>query len=378
MDFELGEEQVMLKTSARDFLEKECPKKLVRDMIEDEKGYSPELWRKMAELGWQALVFPEEYGGIGSGFLDLAVLSEEMGRALVPGPFMPTVVLAGGTILAAGSEEQKQEFLPKIAEGEIIMTLALTELDGSIEAAGVTVKATPSGDNFTINGTKLFVPDAHVADQLICVARTQDGANKEDGITLFLVDPRTDGVSIEVLQTMSGEKLCEVFFNNVTVPRSNIIGEVDKGWPAITQVIQQATVAECAWMVGGARWVLETTLDYAKERIQFGVPIGSFQAIQHKFADMAVEVEGATSLTYYAAWATMENDPGAEMATHVAKAWCSDIYKHATFEGVQIHGGIGFTWDHDMHLYFKRAKSGEVNLGDATYHREKVAQLLDM
>jgi len=378
MDFELGEEQVMLKTSARDFLEKECPKKLVRDMMEDEKGYSPELWRKMAELGWQALVFPEEYGGIGSGFLDLAVLSEEMGRALVPGPFMPTVVLAGGTILAGGSEEQKQEFLPRIAEGDMIMTLALTELDGGIEADGVTVKATPSGDNFTINGTKLFVPDAHVADQLICVARTKDSANKEDGITLFLVDPRTDGVSIEVLKTMSGEKLCEVVFNNVTVPKSNIIGEVDKGWPVIKQVLQQATVAECAWMVGGARWVLETTLDYAKERIQFGVPIGSFQAIQHKFADMAVEVEGATSLTYYAAWATMENDPGAEMATHVAKAWCSDIYKHATFEGVQIHGGIGFTWDHDMHLYFKRAKSGEVNLGDAIYHREKVAQLLDM
>ena len=378
MDFELGEEQVMLKTSARDFLEKECPKKLVRDMIEDEKGYSPELWRKMAELGWQALVFPEEYGGIGSGFLDLAVLSEEMGRALVPGPFVPTVVLAGGTILAAGSEEQKQEFLPKIAEGEMIMTLALTELDGSIEAAGVTVKATPSGDNFTINGTKLFVPDAHVADQLICAARTKDGTDKEDGITLFLVDPRTDGVNIEVLKTMSGEKLCEVVFNNATVPGSNILGEPDRGWPVIQKVLQQATVAECAWMVGGARWVLETTLDYAKERIQFGVPIGSFQAIQHKFADMAVEVEGATSLTYYAAWATMENDPGAEMATHVAKAWCSDIYKHATFEGVQIHGGIGFTWDHDMHLYFKRAKSGEVNLGDAIYHREKVAQLLDM
>jgi len=193
MDFELGEEQTMLKTSARDFLENECPKKLVRDMMEDEKGYSPQLWGKMAELGWQALVFPEEYGGIGSGFLDLAVLLEEMGRALVPGPFIPTVILAGKTILAAGSEEQKQEFLPKIAEGEMIMTLALTELDGSIEASGVTVKATPSGDNFTINGTKLFVPDAHVADNLVCVARTTDGANKEDGITLFLVDPSTDG-----------------------------------------------------------------------------------------------------------------------------------------------------------------------------------------
>ena len=378
MDFELGEEQVMLKTSARDFLEKECPKKLVRDMIEDEQGYSPELWRKMAGLGWQGLVFPEEYGGVGVSFLDLAVLLEEMGRALVPGPFVPTVVLAGGAISAAGSEEQKQEFLTRIAEGDIIMTLALTEASGGIEAADVTVKATAAGDNFTISGTKLFVPDAHVADYLVCVARTKDGSNKEDGITLFLVDAKTDGVSIEVLKTMTGEKLCEVIFNDVTVPKANILGELDKGWPAVQRVLQEATVAECAWMAGGARWILEATLDYAKERIQFGVAIGSFQAIQHKCADMAVEVEGATSLVYYAAWAVSENDPGAAMATHVAKAWCGDIYKHTAFEGVQIHGGIGFTWDHDMHLYLKRAKAAEVAYGDPNYHREKVARLLNM
>ena len=378
MDFELGEEQVMLKTSARDFLEKECPKKLVRDMMEDEKGYSPELWNKMAELGWMALVFPEEYGGIGSTFLDLAVLLEEMGRALVPGPFVPTVVLAGLPILAAGSEEQKQEFLPKIAEGEIIMTLAFTESSGSIEASEVTIEAKPSGDNFIINGTKLFVPDAHVADYILCVARTKDGASKEGGITLFLVDAKTDGVSIEVLKTMTGEKLCEVVFSNVAVPKKNIVGELDKGWPVMSRLLEEAAVAECAWMAGGARWALETSVDYAKERIQFGVPIGSFQAIQHKCADVAVDVEGATALSYYAAWAISENDPNRTMAASVAKAWCSDAYRHATYEGVQIHGGIGFTWDHDMHLYFKRAKSGQVNFGDADYHREKVAKLLEM
>ena len=378
MDFELGEEQVMLKTSARDFLEKECPKKLVRDMMEDEKGYSPDLWRKMAELGWQALAFPEEYEGVGSSFLDLAVLLEEMGRALVPGPFVPTVVHAGRTILAAGSEEQKKEFLPKIANGEIIMTLALTEPDGGLEASDISVKATPAGENFTINGTKLFVPDAHVADYLICVVRTKDSLNKEDGITIFLVNAKTDGIKIEVLKTMTGEKLCEVVFNNVSVPKSNILGKLDKGWPIMKRVLEEATIAECAWMAGGARWILETTLDYAKERVQFGRPIGSFQAIHHKFADMAVEVEGATAITYYAAWAVSENDPGATMATHVAKAWCSDIYKHAAFEGVQIHGGIGFTWDHDLHLYFKRAKASEVAFGDSNYHREKVAKLLNM
>lgn len=378
MDFELGEEQVMLKTSARDFLENECPKKLVRDMIEDDKGYSPELWKKMAELGWQGLLFPEKYGGSDMSFLDLSVLLEEMGRALVPGPFVPTVVLAGRAISAAGSEEQKQEFLPGIAGGDTIMTLALTEASGGVEASDVTVKATPAGDNFTINGTKVFVPDAHVADYLICVTRTRDSDNKEDGVTLFLVNAKSNGISIEVLKTMTGEKLCEVVFNNVTVPRKNILGEMDKGWSVVQGILQEATIAECAWMAGGARWVLETTLDYSRERIQFGVPIGSFQAIQHKCADMAVEVEGATSLVYYAAWTVAENDPGAPIATHVAKAWCSDTYKHVTFDGVQIHGGIGFTWDHDMHLYLKRAKAAEVAYGDSNYHREKVAQLLNM
>ena len=377
MDFELGEEQVMLKTSARDFLEKECPKQLVRDMIEDEKGYSPELWKTMADLGWMGLTLPEEYGGTGMSFLDLAVLLEEMGRALLPSPFMPSVVLAGHPIMAAGTEEQKEQFLPQIAGGDMIMTLAFMEPSGG-EASDVTVTATPSGENFIINGTKLFVPDAHVADYLLCVTRTKDSPNKEDGITLFLVDAKTDGIQTEVLKTITGEKLCEVTFNNVAVPKKNILGELDKGWPIMKRVLLEATVAECAWITGGARWVLETTIEYAKERIQFGRPIGSFQAIQHKLANMAVEVEGATSIMYYAAWALSENDPQLTLAASMAKAWCSDAYKHATFDGVQIHGGIGFTWDHDMHLYFKRAKTCEVTFGDADYHREKVAQLLDI
>jgi len=378
MDFELGEEQVMLKTSARDFLENECPKQLIRDMMEDEKGYSPELWKKMAELGWMGLAFPEEYGGVGMSFLDLVVLLEEMGRALVPGPFVPTVVLAGQPILAAGTEEQKQLFLTKITNGDMIMTLALMEPSGGLEASDITVKATPNGDSFVIDGTKLFVPDAHVADYLLCVARTRDGPNKEEGITLFLVDTTTAGIRAEVLTTMTGEKLCEVVFHNVAVPKENILGELDQGWPIIKRVLDVATVAECAWMIGGARWVLETAVDYAKERIQFGVPIGSFQAVQHKCANMACEVEGATSITYYAAWAVSENDPGITLAAAMAKAWCSDAYTHIAAEGIQIHGGIGFTWDHDMHLYFKRAKASEVTFGDGDYHGEKVAKLLNM
>jgi alkylation response protein AidB-like acyl-CoA dehydrogenase len=378
MDFALNEEQIMIKTSAREFLDRECQKKFVRQMADDEKGYSPELWAKMADLGWQGLAIPEKYGGAGIGFLDLVVLMEEMGRALVPGPFLPTVVFAGRPILHYGTEEQKKQFLPEIAQGKMILTLALMEPNGSLEASGITVKATPEGSNFVIDGTKLFVRDAHIADYILTVTRTHSTGNKEDGITLFLIDAKSPGIQIKTLQTMTGEKQCEVIFNKVGIPRSAMLGTLNHGWPIVQKLMTESAVAECAWMLGGARWVLDTTIEYAKTRIQFGVPIGIFQANQHKLANMSIEVEGATSITYYAAWAIMENDPNAVMAASLAKAWCSDAYKHATFEGVQIHGGIGFTWDHDMHLYLKRAKTAEISFGDGNYHREKVAQLLDL
>ena len=378
MDFELDEEQVMLKTSARDFLDKECPKKLVRAMMEDEKGYSPELWKKLADLGWLGLAFPEEYGGIGSSFLDLVVLLEECGRALLPGPIIPTVVLSGRPILAAGNDEQKQRFLPAIASGDMITTLAFMEASGGLEASDVTVTATPTADDFLLNGTKLFVPYAHIADHLLCVARTANKRNEEDGITLFLVDARAEGVKTEMLKTMTGEKLCEVVFSNVTVPGKNILGELDKGWPIVKRILVEAQVAESAWMTGGARWAMDASIDYAKMRIAFGRPIGSFQAIQHKLSNIAVQVEGATSIVYYAAWTIMENDPDMALAASMAKSWCGETYKQAAFDGVQVHGGIGYTWDHDMHLYLKRAKAGEVTFGDSDYHREKVAQMLNV
>jgi len=377
MDFDLDKEQVMLKTSARDFLKKECPMDLVREMMEDDRGYSPKLWRQMTDLGWQGLVIPEAYEGIGSSFLDLVVLLEEMGRALVPGPFVSTVVCGGRTIQAAGNEAQKQRFLPAIADGEMIVTLALLESSGSFVPSGISVSSTPSGDDYIINGSKLFVPDAHVADFLICVARTGKGTG-EDGISLFLVDMKSRGIQVDVLTTMTGEKLCEVTFDNVAVPADGLLGPRDGGWPVVQNMLDEALIAECAWMIGGARWVLETSVDYAKEREQFGVPIGTFQAIQHKLANVVVEVEGATSIVYYAAWTVDEGDPGKTLATSIAKAWCSDVYTHAGFEGVQVHGGMGFTWEHDMHLYLKRAKSSEVTFGDGDYHRERIAQLLDV
>jgi len=377
MDFALSEEQEMLRNMSRDFLVNECPKSLVREMEEDEKGYSPELWKKMAELGWMGLVFPEEYGGEGLNFLDLTVLIEELGRALVPGPYLSTVVYCGLSILAAGTDEQKREFLPKIAKGDLTLSLALTEPSATWDAAGVTVAAVPEGDDFVISGTKLFISDAHVADYLLCVARTKESGDKEDGITLFLVDAKSPGISCTPLKTIASDRQFEVVFDKVRVPRKNMLGEPDHGWAVITEMLPKAMLAQCALMVGGAQQVLEMTVNYAKERVQFGRPIGSFQAIQHKCADMAIDVDGCRFITYQAAWKLSEGLPCA-LEVSMAKAWVSEAYRRTCVEGHQIHGGIGFIKDHDMQLYYRRAKASELMFGDADYHRELVAQQIGL
>ena len=377
MDFALNEEQEMLRKMARDFLENECPKSLVREMEEDEKGYSPELWKKMAGLGWMGLVFPAEYGGEGMAFLDLAVLIEELGRALVPGPYMSTVVYCGLAILAAGTEEQKREILTGMAKGDLILTLALTEPSATWNADGVTTKAEPDGNDFVISGTKLFIADAHVADYLLCVTRTSEGTDKGDGITLFLVDARSPGISYIPLNTIASDKQFEVVFDKVRVPRQNMLGELDRGWAVIQEMLPKATVAQCAFMVGGAQQVLEMTVNYAKERVQFGKPIGSFQAIQHKCADMAIDVDGCRFIAYQSAWKLSEGLPSA-LDVSMAKAWVSEAYRRICVEGHQIHGGIGFIKDHDMQLYYRRAKASELIFGDADYHRELVAQQIGL
>jgi alkylation response protein AidB-like acyl-CoA dehydrogenase len=349
-------------------------------MMEDEKGYSPTLWREMAELGWLGLAFPEAYGGQGLGFVDLTVILEEMGAALLPSPFLSTVLLAGQTILVGGSEAHKKTYLPKIADGSLIATLAMTEPAGRFDAEGITeVKATPEGQGFKISGTKLFVPDAHVAELLVVAARTKEAGNKSFGVSLFLVDSNSPGVSTTLLKTMDQtRKQCEVVFDHVQVGRDRLIGMVDMGWPILQKVLNLATVSLCAEMVGGAQRVLDLSVAYAKERVQFGRPIGSFQAIKHKCAEMMLQVESAKSAAYYAAWAVDEDVPEAPLAVSMAKAYCSDAYRQTSGEGIQVHGGIGFTWEHDMHLYFKRAKYAEFTFGDATYHRELVAQELNL
>jgi len=378
MDLGLSEEQQLLKNAARDFLEKECPDTFVREMEEDERGYTPKFWQMMAAQGWLGIIIPEQYGGAGMTFTDLVVLLEEFGRALVPGPFISTVVLGATPILEAGTEEQKQELLAKIAAGELIMTLALTEPSAKWDASGVAMPAKAEGDSFVLSGTKLFVPDAHVSDYMLVAARTKESANPEDGVTLLLVDSKSAGIEFTVLKTIAADKQCEVAFNKVRVPKANVLGEVDKGWPIIQGIKNKAAVAACAYLVGLSQMDFDTSLDYAKERIQFGRPIGSFQAIQHKFADMIIDVDGSRFITYKAAWALQENEPDAEMLVSMAKAWCNEATQRVVAHGQQIHGGIGFTKDYKIELYFRRQKWMELMWGDADYHRELVAGKLEV
>ena len=374
MDLGLDEAQQMLKNSAREFLEAECPDTYVRAMEEDERGHAPEIWQKLAEQGWLGLVFPERYGGVGLTYLDLTILLEEMGAAMLPGPFFSTVVLGGMTILDAGTEAQKQELLPQIAEGQLIFTLAHIEPNASWAPEGVQTTANPSDDGYVVNGTKLFVPNAHVSDYLIAVARTGEA---ERDITLFIVSANSDGVTETPLKTIASDRQSEVVFDNVSVPSTSILGEVNKGWDTIERVLQWGAVGRCAEMVGGGQEVLDMTVEYVKQRVQFGRPIGSFQAVQHHCANMATDVEGSRYITAQAAWRLSEGLP-AEKEVAVAKAWVSDAYARVCALGHQCHGAIGFTKEHNMQLYSRRAKAAELAFGDSDFHLETVAKAIGL
>jgi alkylation response protein AidB-like acyl-CoA dehydrogenase len=367
MDFGFSQEQELLRRTAQDFLAKECPMTYVRQMMEDERGYSEDLWQKLAEMGWLGLICPEEYGGSGLGMVDLVVVLEEMGKVVMPGPFFSTVVLGGVALLEAGSAEQKKRILPDLVSGKTKVTLALLEPTARWDAEGITLRAEKNGSGYRLSGTKLFVPDAQVSDFLVVAART------EEGHALFLLEKQQSGVNISLLKTMDQtRKLCQVTLDNVQVGAEAVAP--GKGWDVLARVIDRGKVALCGEMCGGAQKVLDMSVEYAKVREQFGRPIGSFQAIQHKCANMLLQVENAKSATYYAAWAVANNVPEAPLAAAMAKACCSDAYRQVAGEGIQVHGGIGFTWEHDMHLYFKRAKFSEVTFGDATWNRELVAQ----
>lgn len=374
MDLGLSEDQEMLKSMAREFLEKEAPRLFVRDMEEDERGFTPDLWQKVAQVGWLGLIVPEQYGGTGQNLVDLGILIEEVGRGLLPGPFFNTA-LSTVALLDVGTAAQRREFLPRIARGDLIATTAVLEPYSKLDAAGINLEAHQRGGNWVLNGTKLFVENAHAADYLLVAARSRRGGNAENGITLFWVDAKSPGVSVEKLKTIASDNQCEVAFRNVTVSPNNVLGEVGRGWPTLRLLLQKGAALRCCQMVGALQEVLDMTVDYVKIRVQFGRPIGSFQAIQHYCANMATDVDGSRFITYQAIWRLSEGLPS-DLEVSAAKAWVSDSAQRVSATAHQCHGAIGFTREHDLQLFTRRLKAWEVSFGDGDYHRERVAQAM--
>jgi alkylation response protein AidB-like acyl-CoA dehydrogenase len=377
MNFAFSEEQEMLRDTARRFLEAKASSEVVRRLMETEEGFDEALWGEIAAQGWQAMTIPEEYGGAGFTFLEQAILMEEMGRALLPAPYLSTVVLGADLILRAGSEEQRAALLGPIAMGELRVAVAHLEPSGSWAPDGVTMMARRDGDDIVLDGTKSFVLDGHTADTLIVVVRTDEGSSGADGIGLVLVDGDTDGLSRRRLETMDmTRKQAEVIFDGVRVSAAAMLGEPGTGWAALGETLERAAVALAFEQVGGAQKCLDMAVEYAKVRVQFGRAIGSFQAIKHKCADMLVEVEAAKSAAYYAGWAVATDDDERHIVAPLAKSYCSEAFFHCAAENIQIHGGIGFTWEHDAHLYFKRAKTDELLFGTPAQHRAVLAERL--
>jgi alkylation response protein AidB-like acyl-CoA dehydrogenase len=379
MDFRFSEEQQALVESARDFLASHSGPEAIRSAMTSELGYDKAVWQQIAtELGWPSIHIPEAYGGLGLGYVDLVVLVETMGEALLCSPFFSSVALAANTLLAVASEAQKQAWLPAIAEGRTTATLAFTEQSGRWEASAIETTARAEGDGFVLDGVKTFVVDGHSADLLLVVAR-KPGTSGEDGLCVFALPGHTTGVERRVLTTMDQtRRLGEIRLANVRVGRDACLGECGSAWAGLSRALDLAAIALAAEQVGGAQRCLDMAVAYAKERQQFGRPIGSFQAIKHKAADMFVAVESARSALYYAA--CIVDDQSDDLATNasLAKAWCSEAYFKCAADNIQIHGGVGFTWEYDPHLHFKRARASESWLGTPADHRERVAKALGL
>jgi alkylation response protein AidB-like acyl-CoA dehydrogenase len=378
MDFIITKEQQRMQKAAREMLKAKCTQEFVCEMEKDEKGCTSELWRQMGELDWTALIIPEEYDGVGAGFFDLVLMMEELGRACAPGPFFSTVVLGALSLIEFGTPDMKRRWLPKIARADTILTLALSEPQTfQWDPYLISTAATAQGDGYRISGVKLFVPEAHVAEHIICAARTSGLPSDTQGITLFLVNAKEPGIVIQPLKTIAGDKQFEVAFENVSVRATDVIGELNHGGEHLDRILQYAAICKCAEMVGGAGKVLEMSAAYAKERKQFGKPIGSFQAIQHHCANMLIGLEGSRYITYKAAWMLGEKIPCAREVS-VAKAWVSDMYRNVVALGHQVQGGSAFMEEHEMPLFSRRAAAAAVAFGDARYHRRVVARALGL
>jgi alkylation response protein AidB-like acyl-CoA dehydrogenase len=367
VNFVFSGEQDELRKSVRRFLDDKSSEIEVRRLMDTVDGYEPAVWKQLTEqMGLVGLAIPEKYGGSGFSYVELIVVFEEMGRALLCAPYFSTVALAANLLLASGDESAKADYLPALASGEKIGTVALAEATGRWDEAGVSMAATRSDNGWLLDGEKSFVTDGHLADVVLVAARTNAG------VSIFAVDKGAIGFAATPLATLDQtRKQAKLSFANTP---ARLIGSDGGGWTALAKMLDLAAVALAAEQVGGAQQVLDVTVQYAKDREQFGQPIGSFQAIKHKCADMLLEVESARSAAYYAGWVAADDDDELPVVASLAKAYCSEAYFHAAAESIQIHGGIGFTWEHPAHLYFKRAKSSELLFGDASYHRELLAQ----
>jgi len=371
MDYELEEEQRMLQQAARDFLRAECDKSVLRELEASDSGHSAPLWKQMAQLGWMGIAVPEEYGGAGWGVLGLGVLFEEIGRAAFDSPLFATS-LASLLILEGGTDSQRAEILPKVTSGERIVTLALAEPEVSSDPRFVSAAARPEGAGYAISGTKLFVPYANVADQILVVARTQGAPGDEAGISLLLVDREAPGLRLAPLETIAPDRQYQVDLDDVPVASERVLGAPNQGLAALRAVLAKASAIRCAEMVGGAEHEVEATAEYTRNRVQFDRPIGTFQAVQHRLADMFTDVQGARWTTYQALCRMNQGLPaGRELA--IANAFTTEACVRVAFGAQQLHGGAGVDLDHDLHFYFRRAKALELLFGSSEIHLEALA-----
>ncbi len=376
MEFGFTAEQEMLRKSFAEFLSKECPSDFVREMIKDETGFSRPLWKKMAELEWQGLIYDEKYGGMESSFMDLFILFEQIGRVLLPSPLFTSAVMSGMVINEAGDDPLKNSLLPQIIRGKKILTLALYDQQGRLDAAEPGIKAVGSEDNhYLVDGTRLLVPYAHVADEIIVCAEVED--REKGGPTLFRIDGKSKGVTTTYLSTLTEEKTYAVGFDKVAVPAENMLGEAGQGQIHLSRILPKATVLKCAEMLGGLARVVEMSVEYVKERHQFGRPLGSLQAVQHHCADMASYLESTWLIAYQAAYRLSEGLPS-ETEVAMAKAWTSEAYRKSTWIAQQIQGGIGFTEEWDLQLFYKHAKASELAFGSSWSHRDKVGHSMGL
>lgn len=376
MNLTFTEEQDILRKFAADFLNGKFPKKVIKEVEASEQGYLSEAWKEMVELGWLGLPFEDKYGGAGMTFFDLAVLLEEIGKSAMPGPYFTTVVLGAYPIADFGNEEQKQKYLPQVAAGNSIITLAIYEDSGAIEINSIKTKAVNSGGKWIINGSKMFVPFANVSNSIICIARTDDNKGSDSALSLFIIDMSTPGISIENLDSVFG-KMCKITLTNVEVPGENILGNQGEGWKYIDTIISKAEAATCALMSGMAQQAFDMTVQYAKDRKQFGRPIGSFQIIQHYCADMFIELDGMKLSAYQAAWKLSEGLEAKEEIS-IAKAWAIKAANIIMALAHQVHGAIGSTLEYDLHYYTRGLKAAELMFGNGDYHREIIAQKIGL